>query len=473
MSIMTYVGLVIAVALIAGLAIFSGTRVKKGGSSKNGAAIVAGVIMGTLVGGSSTVGTAQLAYNYGMSAWWFTLGGGIACLILALGFVGPLRKQGSPTLVGMVRDEYGPTAGMAASILNSVGTFINIISQLLSASAVLLVIWPAIGTVPTVVISAIFMVLYVIFGGTKGAGMVGTLKMVMLYASMLLCGGIVLAKLGGVGNFISMVNGFTAETGRHYFSLFCRGFGTDLGSCFSLILGVLTTQSYAQAVLSGRKDSDARIGALVSTFLIPPIGICGILVGLYMRSVTDPATFVAKTALTDFTLSYSGMPTLLSGLVLGTLFVAAVGTGAGLSLGISRVINLDIIQKCTKKFESPLKSGFLEKVLIVVVLALGCCLSVGPLGDTILNFAFLSMGLRGCTVFAPLCFLIWAKGRVPKNFAIASIIVSPVMDLLFTEIPVLASTLHGWSALFPSIIIGLLIMFVGLAFGKKDQALAH
>ena len=58
---------------------------KKQGGGKIGFGVVAGLIMGTLVGGSSTVGTAQLAYNYGMSAWWFTLGGGIACLVLAVG----------------------------------------------------------------------------------------------------------------------------------------------------------------------------------------------------------------------------------------------------------------------------------------------------------------------------------------------------------------------------------------------------
>ena len=55
------VGLVVTIALIAGLSIYSGTKNKAGASSKNGAPIIAGVIIGTLVGGSSTVGTAQLA----------------------------------------------------------------------------------------------------------------------------------------------------------------------------------------------------------------------------------------------------------------------------------------------------------------------------------------------------------------------------------------------------------------------------
>ena len=101
---------------------------------------------------------------------------------------------------------------------------------------------------------------------------------------------------------------FSAELGRNFSSLFCRGFGTDAGACVSLILGVLTTQTYAQAVIGAKTDRDARIGAVVSTVLIPIIGVFGIVVGLYMRTVTDPATFAAKTALTSFILNYSNMP---------------------------------------------------------------------------------------------------------------------------------------------------------------------
>ena len=87
---MLYVGLIATLAVIVGLSIWSGTKAKTGG--KIGTPVVAGLIMGTLVGGSSTVGTAQLAYSFGLSAWWFTLGAGIACVILALVYAKPLRR---------------------------------------------------------------------------------------------------------------------------------------------------------------------------------------------------------------------------------------------------------------------------------------------------------------------------------------------------------------------------------------------
>ena len=459
-------GLAATLIVIVGLSIWSGAK-NKGGEAKNSMPVVAGVIIGTLVGGSSTVGTAQLAYNYGLSAWWFTLGGGIACLILALVYAGPLRRSGCPTLVGMIRKEFGPTAGMSASVLNSVGTFINVISQLISATAVIAVIAPDMGIIPALVISAVFMALYVVFGGTKGAGMVGIVKTVLLYVAMMACGVMVLNMVGGFSAFADMVHGIGNPAEVNFFSLFARGVGTDGGACLSLILGGLTTQTYAQGVLSGKTDRAGKGGALLSAFLIPPIGAGGILVGLYMRA--NAALYpglTAKTALTTFVTVH--VPPLLAGVILGALFVAVVGTGAGLALGIATIVNNDIVKKIAHRFDDPKKASALSKVWIVAVLTLACCLSTGTLGDTILQFAFMSMGLRGAVVFVPLLCALWLPGRIDKKFAVASIIVSPVLVLIFGVVKVLP-----FDPLFVGILASFVIMGAGLAAGKgKNGALA-
>ncbi len=128
--------------------------------------------------------------------------------------------------------------------------------------------------------------------------------------------------------------------------------------------------------------------------------------GLYMRA--NAALYpglTAKTALTTFVTAE--MPPVLAGVILGTLFIAVVGTGAGLALGISSILNNDIVKRVTHKFDDPRKESWLSKVWIVAVLALACCMSTGSLGDTILQFAFMSMGLRGAVVFLPLCAALW------------------------------------------------------------------
>lgn len=462
MSISVLVGVLVTVVLILGLSVYSGTRVKKGGSQLNGAAVTAGIIMGTLVGGSSTVGTAQLAYNYGMSAWWFTLGGGLSCLVLALGFVKPLRHNGGHTLIGMVEHEFGSAAGLSASILNTVGTFINVISQMIAASAVLAVLFPKMGLVWELLITMVFMIAYVVIGGRKGAGMVGILKLALLYVAMIGSGVLVLKMTGGIGGFVDMVRGIDNPDGVRFFSLFARGAGTDLGAGVSLLLGVLTTQTYAQAVLSAKSDGTARTGALISTFLIPPIGIGGILVGLYMRA--NFPGIAAKTALTSFVTMY--MPGALGGIVLGTLFIAVVGTGAGLALGMSFVLNEDILDRFTHRFDGPQKQRFMGRVWMVLVLALACVLSMGSLGDTILSFAFMSMGFRAAAVFASLCAALFFPGRVDRRWAVASIILGPVA--------VMAGKLMNlpFDSLFLGIGVGIVLILAGAVVRGRKTRLA-
>ena len=456
-----YIGLAVTLAVIVGLSIWSGTKVKNG-QQQNSLSVVAGVIMGTLVGGSSSIGTAQLAYTYGMSAWWFTLGAGIACLVLALVYAKPLRRTGCATLVGIIRREYGDATGMTVSVLSATGTFINIISQLISATAVIAVVVPDLTLPAAVAVSVVFMVLYVIFGGTKGTGMVGIVKMVLLYVTMIACGALVLYLVGGVGSFTEMVRTIDSPEGVRFFSLFARGVSTDGGACLSLILGVLTTQTYAQGVLSGKTDRDGVGGALASAFLIPPIGIGGILVGLYMRAnATLYPGMVAKTALTTFVTAH--MPPLLAGVILGALFVAVVGTGAGLALGISTILNNDIVRRVTRRFDDEKKLSRLGKVWIVVVLAAAGLLSCGALGDTILQFAFMSMGLRGAVVFTPLLCALWLPGRIHRRYAILSAIVGPVMVLIFGVWKVFPI-----DSLFLGIAASMVIMGIGLVRGKKN-----
>jgi hypothetical protein len=68
----------------------------------------------------------------------------------------------------------------------------------------------------------------------------------------------------------------------------------------------------------------------------------------------------------------------------------------------------------------------LSKALIVIVLGAACLLSTGGLGDIIMNFSFLSMGLRGAVIFVPMTFALFAKGRVAWPWALASVIAGPL-----------------------------------------------
>ncbi len=173
------------------------------------------------------------------------------------------------------------------------------------------------------------------FGGVWGTGLVGVVKLALLYACAISCGAVAYYLAGGASGLAAKFPAFP------WFSLFGRGLNLDLAAGFSLLVGVLSTQTYIQAVLSGRDVREARKGALISAVMIPPVGIGGILVGLYMRSAF-PETPSAE-VLPLFVLKF--LPPALGGVVLATLLIAVVGTWAGLSPGISTMLTKDIYKK--------------------------------------------------------------------------------------------------------------------------------
>ncbi|HCJ58318.1 sodium:solute symporter family protein [Lutispora sp.] len=418
------IGIVFTLFLITLVGAYSGRMVKNSsdfsvGGKKAGAGIITGTIMGTLVGGASTIGTAQLAFLYGFSAWWFTLGAGIGCLILALFFSGPLHRSDKETVPQILAEEFGGLARPISSIFVSLGTFLNIIAQILSAVALLTSMFK-ISPIAASVISIMLMSAYVIFGGVWGTGLVGVAKLILLYISVIAGGIIAVTYGGGIGHFVNTFPSFP------YFSLFGRGVWIDGAAGFSLVLGVLSTQTYIQAVLSGKTLRDARTGSLISAFMIPPIGIAGIFIGLFMKM--NHPNMNAASAFPRFVLEY--MSPWLGGIVLATLLVAVVGTGAGLALGISTIFTKDIYKNYINKNADDDRLLKVSRWVIVVCLVLALLFTTGNAKSLILKWSFMSMGLRGATVFMPLCAALFMKGKVKSSYAICSMVISPISVML-------------------------------------------
>ncbi len=415
------IGLVGTLLVITGIGVWSGRRVSSAedfstGGSQAGTAIVIGSLMGTLVGGASTIGTAQLAFTNGFSALWFTLGAGLGCLVLALFFVRPMRRSGCKTLQQMVATEYGPAAGFLSSVLGILGTMLSIVAQVLSAMALMGTLLP-LPPFACAVLSVVLMMCYVLFGGVWGAGLVGTVKSVLLCLAAVFGGVLALSQAGGWQAMGEALPGF--------FNLFGRGVGIDAGAGLSLVLGVLSTQTYAQSVLAGRSDRVAVSGALWSALLIPPIGLGSALVGMVMR-MRHPDMTPAQ-AFPRFVLEF--MPDWLGGVVLATLLITVLVAGAGLALGVGAIASQDIYPRVARR-RSDKGTLLVTRLSIALVLAVSLLFTGERLSAAILDWSFMSMALRGAMVFPPLCGALFAKGRVDSRFALAALVAGPLTVLL-------------------------------------------
>ena len=175
---MMYLGLISILILILSVSAIS-TKKQKGkdfsGKKSVSSFLVLGGIVGTIVGGSSTVGTSQAAFTSGFNAWWYTLGCSIGILVFAFFFSKKIYFSDKTTLLEIVSDRYGEKSGVTMGLLSAGGTTLSIVSQVLSGVALLSAILPVSQT--TSLLIFIFLVLiYVFFGGGISLGYMGILK---------------------------------------------------------------------------------------------------------------------------------------------------------------------------------------------------------------------------------------------------------------------------------------------------------
>jgi SSS family solute:Na+ symporter len=408
---------------------------------------VAGAIMGTLVGGASTIGTAQLAFLYGLSAWWFTLGAGLACLFLGLFLASPLQKGAVETIPQFISRYHGERARSWASIFSSLGMFIHIVAQLLACGALLSSLF-GLSMLQAAVIASLLVALVTLRGGMRSAGPVGLLKLLLLYCTMLGAGVLAFIKSGGATGLTGYFPDFP------WFSLFGYGLGNGLSDLTSMLVGVVSTQIYLQAIFSARSPRAARQGAFFSAILIPPMGLFGIAVGLYMRRIRPELD--SALALPNFLLE--NFPPLLAGPAFAVLLFAAVGTAAGLTLGVGTTLQLDLLAHFSGTSANRLRQ---LRLATVGVLGAALALLLFNLGSAIMQWSFLSMGLRGATLALPLLAAIFWGEKTSRRGGALAILLGPIAVVL--------GGLCGWPDV-PPLYLGLAVALTCLIAGKLMPA---
>ena len=450
MTVGHYIGVVIVLSLVIFLGLYSARNANQNSFSGDKSAkglVVMGALIGTLVGGSSTIGTAQLAFSYGFSAWWFTLGGGIGVLFLGLFYTRNFYEKGLSTLPELIEKEYGKKNSDLVTILNSAGTFLSVVAQIISATALITAV-SHMGSIYATAISIALILVYVVFGGALSLGYAGTLKTVLLSISVITCGLVAIKQAGGLFQFSTLLDH------SQYYSLVARGAMVDLGAGLSLIVGVLTTQSYVSAIVMAKGKAEITKGTIITALLVPLIGVAGIYVGMFMKM--HHPDIESKLALPLFILNE--MPDMVGGVMLGTLLLAVIGTAAGLSFGTAKMYYKNFLEKKNAN------EIFAIRTIIVLVLVVAGFLSYGEFGQYILNWSFLSMGLRGSVAFVPIIAALYFPRRINSRYATAAIITGPIIT--FVGKILLPSTLDS---LFPGILASLVIMVIGFFAGNSNN----
>lgn len=354
---------------------------------------VSWVIVGTLIGGASTIGTVQMAYTHGACAWIFTLGSGIACLILGLFFSIPLREARVVTVSEYLGRYFGIRFRYYSSLITSAGMFVHIVAQFLASMAILQSIF-GFGAATSVWITFFLHAIFVVLGGMTGAGLVGRMKFFLLYLMMVLCAGLAMSRAGGISGIFSGLS-----NDPDMFKILTSKPADGLMDMASMIVGVISTQIYLQAVFAARDVRAARNGALLGALIVPPIGALGVIVGLFLRNHDPHLSSQAAQALPYFINQFFSPA--VAAFFSAALLIVVLGTGSGLVLGVTTNLFMDFLQKA-QWFRNLGPDLVRIRLSCLSVLGLSTALVFSGLDSAILKWSYLSMGLRGSAVFAGL-----------------------------------------------------------------------
>ncbi len=422
------------------------------GGRSAGAGMVAGAIIGTIVGGAATVGTAQLGFKLGLTAWWFTLGSGIALLLMAAFYAASLRRSALTTIAEFLVTSYGRVAGYLATASACAGIFFSVVASTLTALHLVAGIFGVQLPVAAVLVIVIVAAL-VFFGGLSSSGLAGILKILLIFASIF---------VGGVLAYCDM--GTWQGLQQHFvpfpwFSLFGRGVEDGLVSLGSMIVGVISTQTYVQAIFSARDSKTAAAGCAAAALVVIPVGLPSVMIGMFMHVYHPQINSID--ALPLYLATY--LPHWLGGIGLAAVLISALGSIAGLTLGIGTMLSRDVIGSIWRT-ASARAQLWTCRLSVLAVSTIAMAFVFFHLDSSVLEWNYLSMALRGSGIFLPLTFCVFFPGRVRASMGVAAMGAGIFAAVFWKYI----SPWQG-SSLLPALCYNLFFLLIGLDWGRKGE----
>lgn len=306
--------------------------------------LVTGSLVATIVGGSSTLGMAGLAYSKGLVATWWLLGGVIGLAILSGTLVEKIRTPQVFTLPELLGRQYGPRMQVVASTLIAAAWLGVIAGQMVAAGHVLTTLTP-LTTVESVFLAGAVMVVYATLGGQHSILRTDAVQCLLVLLGVILCAVLGVVRVGGLAG---LQHGL--PPGHLRFPL--RG-GEDVAFVLRMVLLVGVTYLVGPDIYSrlfcARNAHSARRAVKLTALLLVPLAFAVAAVGL-AACVQFPGLAAERAFPTVVT---QLLPHWAAVLVVGALLAALMSSADTCLVTAGVILGLDLVGARLRKEWSP------------------------------------------------------------------------------------------------------------------------
>jgi SSS family solute:Na+ symporter len=310
---------------------------------------VAATLLASNIGAGATVGATGLAYQQGVSAWFWNGSAGIGSLILAL-VVGPriwrlASARGYLTVGDFLNDRYGVSVRVIAAALIWFGALFILASQLLLGAAVFSVVaglpkWAG------VLVGGAAMTAYFSAGGLLSSVGVSAVQLIVKFTGLAIAIPILMSAAKGFEG----IAGTPGLPATHFEPLFSAG----AGSGFTLLLlsapNFIVSPGLIQKIYGAKDARAVRIGVGTNAVILMVFAFVPVLLGLAARALF-PGIEARDEVLP--TLLLNGLPVWLGAMALAAVFSAEVGACEAILFMLSTSLSQDLYKRIINPAATP------------------------------------------------------------------------------------------------------------------------
>ncbi len=301
------------------------------------AGVSAALLAGLAVGGASTIGVAERAYNVGLSAGWYNAAWAFGAVVMGMVAARRMRAMEITTLPELFERHFSRGARILGVIGQLLIQLVITSLQYVAGGAILQSLMPDIFpsfTAGMLVTAAVFVGITLI-GGFWAAGLTNVINVTVIYVGILLGAGMAVGKLGGVGAMVSAL-----PAGHPGMDLWAVGPGLIAAWFMVMVTTTHSTQSVIQIGFACKDERSASRAYLLGALLILPVGFISAVIGV-AAAVMHPG-INAAVALPRVVL---GLHPVAAGVILAGLWAADVSTASALLMGSATLVSSDVIKR--------------------------------------------------------------------------------------------------------------------------------
>lgn len=329
-------------AAITGLGLWTARYVRTSGDFfVAGRGLGAGLIFSSMlaanIGAGATLGASSLAYNQGLSAWWWSGSAGIGSLVLAF-WIGPrlwrlANAHGFYTAGDFLEQRYGPSVRVVAATLVALISLVILAAQLIAGATIISTITGAPRWVGALVGGAV-MTIYFTAGGLLGTAWINTLQLVVMLVGFAAALPFALSAAGGLGA-LTMAPAPPAFGDIFY----AAGPGSGWTLLFLTGPAFIISPGLIQKAYGAKSERALTLGVALNAAALMLFAFIPVLLGMSARvalpGIEDPNAVLPSVFL-------HLLPPWLGALAMAAVFSTAVDTCDGILFMLSTSVAKDI-----------------------------------------------------------------------------------------------------------------------------------